>query len=62
MKKKPLQDDRLLSRHALSDRWDCSIETIKRYDRRGITKPVRIAPRMVRYRLSDIQKIEEGGS
>jgi hypothetical protein len=55
----PPKEETLISRHTLSDRWDCSIETIKRYDRRGITIPVRIAPRMVRYRLSDILKIEE---
>ena len=55
---KPFEDEKLISRHTLRDRWDCSGETLKRYEKRGILRPVRIAPRMVRYRLSDILKIE----
>ena len=61
MQVKSSEDEKLISRHTLCDRWDCSGETLKRYEKRGILRPVRIAPRMLRYRLTDILKIEEEG-
>jgi len=48
----------LVSRKQLAARWSSSVETIKRRERSGILHPV-ILGRLVRYRLSDIEKIEQ---
>ena len=53
--------DRLLHRKELGERWSCSGETLKRYEKRGLLKPIKLAPRMVRYRLSDVIALEEAG-
>ena len=47
----------MLSRRGLASRWGCSIETIKRRERAGILPRLKLG-RGVRYRLSDIEKIE----
>jgi hypothetical protein len=47
-----------ITRPQLAVRWQVSGETIKRYERRGIVRPVKIAARMLRYRLSDIEALE----
>jgi predicted site-specific integrase-resolvase len=46
-----------LSRRDLAERWGCSIETIKRREKAGILRAMRLGG-LVRYRLSDIRKIE----
>ena len=48
----------LLSRKDLAARWGCSIETIKRTEKRKGLRQVRIGPRTVRYRLADVIAIE----
>ena len=48
---------RLLTRKGLSDRWQLSIETLKRRERCGIL-PVLKLGRGVRYRLDAIERIE----
>jgi predicted DNA-binding transcriptional regulator AlpA len=48
----------LIDREKLAARLCCSIETIKRMEKRGLLKRVQLGERLVRYRLSDIQKLE----
>jgi hypothetical protein len=51
--------ERLVSRKALATRCQCSIETIKRRTREGLLHPVRFNQRMIRYRTSEIIRIEQ---
>jgi len=53
------EKDRQLSRKELSERWNVSIKTLKRREKAGILRPLSLGPRTVRYRLSDILRIEE---
>jgi hypothetical protein len=56
---KPMQEEsRLLSRRELMSRWEVSIEFLKRREKTGIL-PVLHIGRDARYRLRDIQRIEE---
>ena len=48
---------RLLTRKDLSDRWQLSVETLKRRERSGILRPLKLG-RGVRYRLDDIERLE----
>ena len=50
--------DRLLDRSSLKDRWDCSLESLKRWERAGILRPLKIGSK-VRYRLSDVIEAEK---
>lgn len=53
------ENDRLLDRKALAERWSVSIETVKRREKAGKISPVYLeGERTVRYRLSDIVRIE----
>ena len=52
----------VIDRKHLASRWECSVMTIKRREREGLLKPIPISTRLVRYRLSDIEKIEKGES
>jgi hypothetical protein len=54
-------DDKLLTRIELARRWKVSIETLKRRERARILRPVRLDGRVIRYRLSDVLRIEEEG-
>ena len=54
-------DDRLLTRLELARRWKVSIETLKRRERTKILRPVRLDGRIIRYRMSDVLRIEEEG-
>jgi len=51
--------DRLLSRKELAERFSCSIKTLKRREKAGTLRPLSLGARTVRYRLSDILAIEE---
>lgn len=53
--------DELRSRKWVADRWGVSTETIKRRTKEGLLHPVRFNTRLIRYRLSEILAIEEGG-
>ena len=55
-------DGDFLSRLDLARRWKVSIETIKRRERARILRPVKLDGRIIRYRMSDIRRIEEEGS
>lgn len=51
----------MLTRGDLANRWKVSIPTIKRREKdkdNGYPKPIRIGPRMIRYRESDIAAYE----
>ena len=48
----------LIDRETLAARWCCSIETIKRIEKRGKLARVQLGPRAVRYRLADVLKVE----
>jgi hypothetical protein len=54
-------DDKLLTRLELARRWKVSIETLKRRERTKILRPVRLDGRIIRYRMSDVLRIEEEG-
>jgi hypothetical protein len=54
-------DDGLLTRLELARRWKVSIETLKRRERAKILRPVRLDGRIIRYRISDVLRIEEEG-
>jgi hypothetical protein len=49
---------RLFTRRRLTGRWDCSVETLKRLERRGVLTVIRIGG-MVRYSLDDILEVEK---
>jgi hypothetical protein len=55
-------EERLVSRKELSKRWGVSTETIKRRTLEGLLKPLRFNQRLLRYRLSDIIRIEQEAS
>jgi hypothetical protein len=48
----------LISRKQLRERWNCCGMTLKRREAAGVLKAVRFNQRMLRYRLSDILRIE----
>jgi hypothetical protein len=54
-------EDSLLTRRELADRWKVSIETIKRRERARVLRPLRLEGRIVRYRMSDVVRIEMEG-
>ena len=53
------KQERQLSRKELSERWNLSIKTLKRREKAGALRPLSLGARTVRYRLSEILKIEE---
>jgi hypothetical protein len=54
----PNKATRLLTRKGLADRWSMSIETLKRRERAGVLRVLKLG-RGVRYRLSDVEALEE---
>ena len=54
-------EDKLLTRLELSRRWKVSIDTLRRRERTRILRPVRLDGRIIRYRMSDVLRIEEEG-
>ena len=50
----------LLSRSELAARWGCDKSTIYKLQCQGILNALYLSKRFVKYRLSDIIKIEEG--
>jgi len=52
--------ERLLSRKEIAHRWGVSTETVKRRSREGgELTPIRFNQRLVRYRMSDVLRLEE---
>lgn len=54
-------EETLLTRAELARRWKVSIQTLKRRERAKILRPVRLDGRVIRYRMSDVLRIEEEG-
>jgi hypothetical protein len=54
-------EDKLLTRLELARRWKVSIVTLKRRERAKILRPVRLDGRVIRYRMSEVLRIEEEG-
>ena len=54
-------EESLLTRRELADRWKVSIETIKRRERARVLRPLRLEGRIVRYRKSDVVRVEMEG-
>jgi len=48
----------LLTREELARRWRCCARTIIRQEAQGILSPIRLGPKLVRFRLGDIEAIE----
>lgn len=48
--------DRWLKRPEVAQRYRCSVRTVIRLDKQGGPKPVRIGPRMIRYRESEVEQ------
>ena len=53
------QNDRLISRKELSERWSLSIKTLRRREKAGELHPLTLSANTVRYRISAILAIEE---
>jgi hypothetical protein len=49
----------LLSRRQVANRWSVCTETVKRKERAGLLSPVRFNQRLTRYRLSDVFALEQ---
>ncbi len=56
------KDDMLISRAEVMRRWRIFIESVKRREKEGVLRPVRIGWRAVRYSLSDVVRAEEQAS
>jgi hypothetical protein len=54
-------EDTLVTRRELAERWKVSIETLKRRERARVLRPMRLDGRIVRYRMSDVVRIEQEG-
>jgi hypothetical protein len=54
--------EQMLSRKAVAERWQTSVETCKRRERAGLLKPIRFNQRLVRYRLSDVIAYENAAA
>jgi len=56
--------EQLLSRKAIADRWQTSVETVKRREKAGLLRAIPFNQRLLRYKLSDIEALEAaaGGS
>jgi DNA-binding transcriptional regulator YhcF (GntR family) len=54
-------EERLLTRRELAERWKVSIETVKRRERVRMLRPMRLDGRVIRYRMSDVIRIEQEG-
>jgi len=51
---------KLVDRRELADLWGCHVNTLKRYEKRGILPHLKIGGRVV-YRAEEIQKAEKAG-
>lgn len=50
-----------LTRKTLSQRWEISVVTIKRWEKSNRLRPVRLGPRTIRYPLAYIEQLESQG-
>ncbi len=47
-----------MSRKAIADRWQTSVETVKRREKAGLLKAIRFNQRLLRYKLSNVEAVE----
>lgn len=47
----------LLNRSELAALFGCSKATIRRYEREGKLRPIRLSPRVVRFKKEDVEKL-----
>jgi hypothetical protein len=52
------QPEQLLSRRAVANRWQTSVETVKRREKAGLLKAIRFNQRLLRYKLSNVEAVE----
>lgn len=57
--KRPAQGFILLSRWQVAEKLGVSLDTVKRMEKRGQLKPIRLNSRMVRYRLNEVDSMME---
>jgi hypothetical protein len=50
--------EQLLSRKAVADRWQTSVETVKRREKAGLLRAIRFNQRLLRYKLSNVEAVE----
>ncbi len=55
---KSARPEQLLSRRAIANRWETSVETVKRREKAGLIKAIRFNQRLLRYKLSDVEAFE----
>jgi predicted site-specific integrase-resolvase len=48
----------MIDRKQLAARWNVSIPTLKRMEKRGLLDIVSLSERVLRYRLEDIERME----
>jgi hypothetical protein len=54
----PLQEEKLFTRKQVATRHLCTVETIKRREKAGLLRPLKIG-RTIRHRLSDLIRFEK---
>jgi len=54
----PPTPQNFLGRRQLAIRWNCSVSTLKRMEKAGGLKPVRLGPRTLRYPMAQIKNLE----
>lgn len=54
----PIPAQGLIDREKLAARFCCSNSTLRRMEKRGLLKRVQLGERLVRYRMSDVLKLE----
>ena len=62
MNSKGVSFDHLLSRRDVAQRWRCSVETVKRRTAAGQLHPIRFGPRMIRYAIDEVRRVEREAS
>jgi hypothetical protein len=51
-------EEELISRPGLARRWKCHTESLKRREKKDLLHPIALSPRMIRYRMSEVLKLE----
>ena len=55
------KQEKLLSRSHVAKRWGVCGATVRRREKSGLLHPIVLGPRLIRYRLSEIEAIERDG-
>jgi len=54
--------EQMLSRKAVADRWQTSVETVKRREKAGLLRALRFNRRLLRYKLADVIAYENAAA